>query len=168
MAGMFIGEYTFKVDAKGRMSIPALFRRELEEGDASACDTNRPKLVIVYGNAKKKFLEVYTAEAFRKVAADIGNMPRGTQDRRMLERFVLGMSHPTEVDADGRLVLPQKLREKIALDKEAFFIGAGETFQIWKPETFDTENAATTDAWLDEMPDDFDPLSLLSTPSKEA
>lgn len=168
MAGMFIGEYTFKVDAKGRMSIPALFRRELEEGDPGARETQRPKLVIVYGNDRKKFLEVYTADAFRRVAADINAMQRGTQERRMLERFVLGMSHPTEVDVDGRLVLPQKLREKIDLSGEAYFIGAGETFQIWKPETFEAENATTTDAWLDAYPDDFDPLSLLSKPGAGA
>jgi transcriptional regulator MraZ len=162
VAGMFIGEYTFKVDSKGRTSIPALFRRELEEGDPKWTGGQRPKFFIVYGNASKKFLEVYTAEAFTKLSEDILALPRGTKKRRMLERLVLGMSHPTEVDGDGRLVLPQKLREKIDLEKEAYFIGAGETFEIWKPDTFEAENAATMETWLEELPDDFDPLTLLS------
>jgi len=162
LAGMFIGEYTFKVDAKGRMSIPALFRRELEEGDPSAQATGRPKMVIVYGHEKQKNLQVYTYEAFQALTRDVLKMKRGTDARRKLERWVLGKAHPTEVDPDGRLVLPQKLRAKIGLEKEAYFIGAGETFEIWKPETFEADNAALEES-LDDLPDDFDTLSLLDT-----
>ena len=79
----------------------------------------------------------------------------------MLERLMHGQSHPTEVDGDGRLVLPQKLREKIGLENEAFFIASGDTFQIWHPETYQEEELSKTEAWLDDLPDDFDPLSLL-------
>ena len=61
----------------------------------------------------------------------------------------------------GRLVLPAKLRAKIDLDDEAFFIAAGDTFQIWKPETYETEELAKADAWLEGLPDDFDPLVYL-------
>ena len=72
----------------------------------------------------------------------------------------------TELDPDGRLVLGQKLRDKIGLEGEAFFIASGDTFQIWKPETYDTEELTRSEAWLDDQPDDFDPLTLLdSTPS---
>lgn len=161
MSRRFRGEYTFKVDAKGRVSIPALFRRVLEAGDPDWTDGLRPRLVIVYGDHRKKYLECYTQEAHDKVASQIEDMPRGSMERRMLERLVLGQSHPTEVDSDGRLVLPQKLREKIALGGEAFFISSGDTFQIWKPETYESEELARTEAWLEQFPDDFDPLVLL-------
>jgi MraZ protein len=65
------------------------------------------------------------------------------------------------VDEDGRIVLPQKLREKIDLDETAFFIASGDRFQIWKPETYAAEEEARTEAWLDEKGPDFDPMSLL-------
>jgi len=149
------------VDTKGRVSIPALFRRVLEAGDPDWTDGLRPQLVIVYGDHRRKFLECYTIEAIDEVDSQIANMTRGSMERRMLERLIHGQSYPTEVDGDGRLVLPQKLRDKVGLDNEAFFIASGDTFQIWKPETYESEELSKTEAWLDELPDDFDPLSLL-------
>jgi MraZ protein len=68
------------------------------------------------------------------------------------------------VDETGRLVLPAKLRQKIGLENEAFFIAAGDTFQVWKPETYEQEELAKTEEWLDELPEDFDPLSFLDGP----
>ena len=161
MARRFRGESQHKVDAKGRVSIPALFRRVLEAGDPGWKDGLRPQLVIVYGDHRRKFLECYTIEAIDEVDDQIAAMPRGSMERRMLERLFHGQSYPTEVDGDGRLVLPQKLRDKIGLEKEAFFIASGDTFQIWKPETYDAEEIAKTEAWLDDQPEDFDPMSLL-------
>ncbi len=161
MARRFRGESHHKVDGKGRVSIPALFRRVLEAGDPDWTDGLRPQLVIVYGDHRRKFLECFTIEAIDEVDAKIDALPRGSMERRMLERLIHGQSHPTEVDGDGRLTLPQKLREKIGLDGEAFFIASGDTFQIWRPETYEAEELARTEAWLDELPDDFDPMSLL-------
>ena len=161
MARRFRGESQHKVDTKGRVSIPALFRRVLEAGDPDWTDGLRPQLVIVYGDHRRKFLECYTIEAIDEVDAKIGKLPRGSNKRRMLERMIHGQSHPTEVDGDGRLVLPQKLREKIGLEDEAFFIASGDTFQIWKPETYETEELSKTEEVLDALPDDFDPLTWL-------
>lgn len=161
MARRFRGESHHKVDSKGRVSIPALFRRVLEAGDPDWTDGLRPQLVIVYGDHRRKFLECFTMEAINEVDDKIAAMPRGSMERRMLERLMHGQSFPTEVDNDGRLVLPQKLRDKIGLAGEAFFIASGDTFQIWKPETYDEEELSKTEAWLDELPEDFDPLSLL-------
>ena len=160
VARRFRGEYTFKVDAKGRVSIPALFRRVLESGDANWTDGLRPELVIVYGDESREFLEVYTMAAIEALDDKIARLPRSPLKRR-LERMISGQSHQTEVDPDGRLVLPLKLRQKIGLDKEAFFIASGDTFQIWKPETFDDIEAAETDALGDDIPDGMDVLDAL-------
>ncbi len=161
MARRFRGESHHKVDAKGRVSIPALFRRVLQAGDPDWHDGLNPNLVIVYGDHRRKFLECYTIEAIDEVDAQIANMQRGSVERRMLERLINGQSFPTNVDETGRLVLPAKLRQKIGLDKEAFFIATGDTFQIWKPETYDAVETQRTEAWLEDQPEDFDPLSLL-------
>jgi len=161
VARRFRGESHHKVDAKGRVSIPALFRRVLEAGDPDWKKGLRPQLVIVYGGDTQKHLECYTIDAIDEVDAEIADMPRGSPERRILEHLFHGQSHPTEVDGDGRLVLPQKLREKIGLEGEAFFIGSGDTFKIWKPETYEAVDLAKTRAFLEQQPEDFDPLSLL-------
>ena len=70
------------------------------------------------------------------------------------------------VDDTGRLVLPLKLRKKINLETEAFFIAAGDTFQIWKTETYEAEELSKTEAWLDQLPENFDPLVYLDSVAK--
>lgn len=162
MARRFRGESHHKVDAKGRVTIPALFRRVLEAGDPDWKDGLRPQLVIVYGDHRRNYLQCFTIEAIEEVDAKIDNMPRGSVERKMVETLFNGQSLPTEV-VDGRIGLPQKLREKIGLDlgEEAFFIATGDTFQIWNPETYRTQELAKTEAWLEAQGEDFDALSLL-------
>jgi MraZ protein len=145
------------------VSIPASFRRVLEAGDPSWTEGLSPELVIVYGDHRRNFLECYTIDAIDEVDSKIDALPRGSNERKLLQRLFHGQSFPTNVDETGRLVLPAKLRTKIDLDGEAFFIAAGDTFQIWKPETYEKEELAKTDEWLDELPDDFDPLIYLDS-----
>ena len=143
------------------MSIPASFRRVLEASDPNWQPGGNPELVIVYGDHRSKYLECYTMEAIDEVDAKIDALPRGSMQRKMLQRLFHGQSFPTTVDETGRLVLPAKLRNKIGLEGEAFFIAAGDTFQIWKPETYEAEELAATEEWLDELPEDFDPMQFL-------
>ncbi|NOC84087.1 division/cell wall cluster transcriptional repressor MraZ [Ruegeria sp. HKCCD6428] len=161
MARRFRGESHHKVDAKGRVSIPASFRRVLESSDPNWQPGDNPELVIVYGDHRRKYLECYTMQAIDEVDAKIDALPRGSMKRKMLQRLFHGQSFPTNVDETGRLVLPAKLRKKIGLEGEAFFIAAGDTFQIWKPETYESEELAATEEWLDGLGDDVDPLQFL-------
>jgi MraZ protein len=84
----------------------------------------------------------------------------------MLERLFNGHSLTASVDETGRIVLPAALRDKIGLEGEAYFIAAGDTFQIWKPETFEAEEVARTEAWLDELGEDVDPMIFLDPRSR--
>ncbi len=149
------------------MSIPASFRRVLEASDPNWREGDNPELVIVYGDHRRNYLECYTMEAIEEVDAKIDRLPRGTRERKLLQNLFQGQSFPTTVDETGRLVLPVKLRTKIDLDNEAFFIAAGDTFQIWKPETYEAEELAKTEEWLDELPHDFDPLIYLDNAKGE-
>ncbi|MEM7520794.1 MAG: division/cell wall cluster transcriptional repressor MraZ [Pseudomonadota bacterium] len=164
MSRRFRGESHHKVDTKGRVSIPASFRRVLEAGDPNWKSGESPELVIVYGDNRRQYLECYTMAAIDEVDSKIDALPRGSMERKMLHRLFHGQSFPTHVDETGRLVLPAKLRQKISLDGEAFFIAAGDTFQIWKPETYDTVERAKEEEWLDALPDDFDPMAFLDGP----
>ncbi|MGO4917213.1 division/cell wall cluster transcriptional repressor MraZ [Pseudogemmobacter sp. W21_MBD1_M6] len=163
MGQRFRGEGHHKVDAKGRVSIPAPFRRVLESADPDWKEGLLPNMVIVYGDHRRKFLECYTIEAIQEVDERIAGLARGSIERRMLERMFNGQSLPTQLDNTGRFVLPKALREKIGLDDEAYFIASGDTFQIWKPETYAEVETHKTEEWLDQLPEDFDVLSLLET-----
>ncbi|KIN73096.1 division/cell wall cluster transcriptional repressor MraZ [Sulfitobacter guttiformis] len=161
MSRRFRGESQHKVDTKGRVSIPASFRRVLEASDPNWENGENPELVIVYGDHRRAYLECYTMAAIEEVDAKIDALPRGSMQRKMLQAMFNGQSFPTTVDETGRLVLPAKLRSKINLDNEAFFMGTGDTFQIWNPETYDTQERAKQEAWLNELPEDFDPMEFL-------
>lgn len=167
LARRFRGEFRQKVDAKGRISIPAHFRRVLEAGDPGWSEGKSPEFVIVYGDNRRKYLECYTLQAIGEVDDKIAAMPRGSMERRMLEKLFSGHSLQTNVDETGRIVLSKKLRDKIGLADEAFFIATGDTFQLWKPETYDREEQARTEEWLGNFPEDFDPLTLLERPGEE-
>ncbi|MEM6408466.1 MAG: division/cell wall cluster transcriptional repressor MraZ [Pseudomonadota bacterium] len=160
MAQRFRGESVHKVDSKGRVSIPALYRRVLEAADPDWTEGLQPNVVIVYGGANQNYLECYTQEAIAEVDSKISKLPRGSKRRRILERIFNGQALPTQTDDTGRLVLPAKLREKIGITNEAQFTASGDTFQIWAPEAF-----AKRDGDLEEFiameGEDFDPLTWL-------
>ena len=160
MARRFRGESVHKVDGKGRVSIPAPFRRVLEDNDPDWKPGDNANFVMVYGDSTRDFLEIYTMTAMDDVDARIDRMPRGTRNRRLMERMFYGQSTPMQVDETGRIVLAQKYRDKIGIGDEAFFIGAGDTFQIWKPDTYETQGIQFEDV-ADEFEAGFDPLSLL-------
>ena len=69
MGRRFRGEGLHKVDSKGRVSIPALFRRVIESCDPNWKEGLPPELIIVYGDERRKFIECYTIEAIEEVAA---------------------------------------------------------------------------------------------------
>ncbi|HBZ43930.1 MAG TPA: transcriptional regulator MraZ [Maritimibacter sp.] len=161
MAQVFRGSGLHKVDAKGRVSIPALFRRVLEATDPDWTEGLAANFVIVFGDHRRQYLECYSMEAISEVDDIIASKPRGSKGRKLLENMYYGQSLPTSVDDTGRIVLPARLREKIGLDKEAYFVAAGDTFQIWNPETYDKVEAAKNAEYLDELPDDYDVAALL-------
>ncbi|MFN0114628.1 MAG: division/cell wall cluster transcriptional repressor MraZ [Paracoccaceae bacterium] len=166
MARRFRGSETFRVDGKGRVSIPAAFRRVIEASDPDWRDGLKPNIVIVYGDHRQDWLEVYTVTAIDEIDLQIEDMQRGSEERRMLEDLMHGKSLETQIDEDGRLVLPQKLREKIGLKDEAFFIAQGDYFKIWKPATYEAHERRRAAKVADKYPEDFDPRSLLPPRSR--
>jgi MraZ protein len=137
----FRGEYTFKVDAKGRVSIPAPFRRVIEAEDPEHTEGGRPQFIIVYGEDSQEFLEGYTIAEAQALEEKINRLPNSPLKRRLVNEKIT-LSLDSELDPDGRLVMPQRLREKIGLQGEAVFIGTLNTFRIWTPEGYARHKAA--------------------------
>jgi MraZ protein len=167
MSEAFRGEFTQKVDGKARVSIPAAFRRVLEAGDP---DSTRKRIVIVYGDERRKFAECYTVAGAQRLEAMIRKLPLGSPARRLLERNMITLSVTLEIDEDGRIVLPAKVREKTGLSSdggEAVFAGALDTFQLWKAETYEADIRRAAEEELAALPGDMDILSLLGGDAPE-
>ena len=129
----FRGESLHKVDSKGRVSIPAQFRRVLEEGDPDFKSGLNPSCVLVHNQKSKNCLEGYSISSINEVDNLVSNLPRYSREREILERMLNAQSSYAQIDENGRLVLSNKLRQLIDVSSEAVFVGMGDKFQIWEP-----------------------------------
>ena len=132
----FRGESLHKVDSKGRVSIPAQFRRVLEEGDPDFQSGINPSCVLVHNQKNKRCLEGYSISSINEVDDLVSELPRYSREREILERMLNAQSTYAQIDESGRLVLSSKLRELVAINSEAVFVGMGEKFQIWEPASY--------------------------------
>ena len=159
----FTGEHPQKVDGKGRMSIPADFRRVLEAGDPDWSSDSPPALYVVYGDHLRDKLQAYTVAAFNEMVEAIRAMrPKSREEaerKAMTTRLILGQSIRLEVDRDGRVVLPIAQRRKIGLTEgNVVFSGAGDHFEIWAGDTFDAKVGAPMQEFLAEQGEFYDPM----------
>jgi MraZ protein len=130
----FQGESLNKVDGKGRISLPAKFRRALQSGD-SRCNPGDPaRLYIAYGNPTTDFVECLSGDYYDDLVGRIENMDDGESERELLEYLYFVKCDEVGVDETGRFVLPPAAREKLGLDGEALFQGKGRKFHILKPD----------------------------------
>ena len=160
MIRRFRGESLNKVDAKGRVSVPAAFRRVIEEGDPDFSEGSYPNFVIVYGGVRGICLEGYTISSITKVDKLISKLPRFSREREMLERFINTQSTYMQLDETGRIVLSNRLKEKIGIKGEAIFAGMGEKFQIWEPKNYQNEVDALNSSFKN-LPEDDNPFLKL-------
>lgn len=166
VASSFLGEYSQKVDGKGRMSIPSDFRAVLAEGDPNCPETPLPRVVVLYGEHLEGCLHAYTVEAMAEIEEGIKRLPRGSERRKRASRLILSRAWRSEIDKDGRIVLPQWLRQRVGLEGEAKMIAMGDYFEIWNAATYDEVDGADIEAWLAEQGPNFDPLTLIEPPEE--
>lgn len=128
----FFGEYRHKLDAKGRLSLPAAIRKTLTE------DT---QLVVVPG-ANKEYISVYTAEAYEawvdSIFAMRGGYNPGKRDHVMLRKALNSSAMPANMDSAGRIGLSAKQRELAGLQKDVALICDNDHFEIWDEARWDS------------------------------
>lgn len=164
MARRFRGEIVQKVDGKGRVSIPAPFRRVLEAGDPDWTEGLRPELILVYGGQSQKYIEGFTVQAMEDMEDAIDAMPYG-EDRSAIEMNTLTKSLQMNIDDTGRIILNPMMVEKLGLDGEAVFAGTLKTFQIWHPDDY-AVHVAAREAALSARGDGFELRQVLNKPSE--
>jgi len=161
VAQRFTGTYTMKVDAKGRMSVPAAFRRVLEANDDASAGEDFSAMQVIVGPHLRNCLQVYHMAAYEDILDNAELLPRGTPERKRFEDLFVVSAIEMKIDKDGRLVMPARLREKMGLlEGELTFTGRVDHFEIRASETHEAVEADLNE-WLDAQGEDFDPLTLL-------
>lgn len=162
----FTGEHTLRIDGKGRMSIPADFRRALEDGDPDwhKDASPLPWLRLRYGDDLEDRLEVRTVAAHLAMVDRITDWhpdpddPVEVEDHEAAVYFNITQSQGIEVDRDGRIVMPARFRAKLGMTEgEVVFAGKGDFFEIWSADTYRTTFGARMEAYRAARPKGYNP-----------
>jgi len=115
---MFMGEFQHTLDAKGRLIIPAKFREELGVG-----------AVLTRGLDNCLFL--FPHSEWQALEEKLKSLPLTKAGARQFVRFLFSGATDCELDKQGRIMIPQNLREYAEIDKEAVVIGVSSRVEIW-------------------------------------
>ncbi|BDG60765.1 division/cell wall cluster transcriptional repressor MraZ [Caldinitratiruptor microaerophilus] len=115
---MFMGEYQHTIDAKGRLIIPARFREEL--GERFVATRGLDNCLFVFPMAEWQSLE-----------ARLRELPFTRADARAFVRFFFSGAAELEVDAQGRVLIPENLRSYARLERDVVIIGVSSRVEIW-------------------------------------
>ncbi len=145
------------------MSIPADFRRVLEARDPEWSEGRAPRMVINFRDQLNGGLQVQTLDGQAEIEELVRSLPRGSKKRKLAERDFLLNVRDLSIDDNGRIVLPQQLRETLGLPEGGTVVahGLGETFELWEPATYDKVHGNELDDFVEELGDDFDSEMLL-------
>ena len=127
---MFMGEYNHTIDAKGRLIVPSKFRESL--GDTFVVTKGLDGCLFVFDNNEWNVFE-----------EKLKSLPLTNKDARKFVRFFLAGAAEAEVDKQGRILIPNVLREFAGLSKDVVLIGVASRIEIWSKERF--EEAETYD-----------------------
>lgn len=124
---MFIGEYRHNLDAKGRLAVPSKFRSVLSKG-----------IVVTRGFDNCLFL--YTKTDWEKfVKEKVANLPLGRAEARAVTRRLLSGAMDSKLDKQGRMVLPDYLRDFAKIKKNVIVAGLLDHLEIWDSLSWDKE-----------------------------
>ncbi|NQV90750.1 division/cell wall cluster transcriptional repressor MraZ [Candidatus Uhrbacteria bacterium] len=122
---MFIGEYKHAIDDKGRLAIPSKFRKSLVKG-----------AVVTRGLDSSLFL--FPKEEWGKLAQKLASLPLGQSNSRAFARLMLAGAMDVELDKQGRVVLPEYLRQYAGLKKMSVIAGLYDRLEIWDEEKWES------------------------------
>ena len=124
----FIGRYLNKVDKKGRVSVPAVWRPKLIGKDFSG--------IIAQGSLSEQTIDAYPRDYLELLQNKLdANDP--LLEENEYESTVIFGGAILSFDNEGRVILSETLRSEIDITSEALFVGMGRRFRIWNPKIFD-------------------------------
>ena len=131
---LFLSTYVNKVDRKGRVSVPATFRSTLA--------THRePNLVVLFPSFRLPALDGTGANYVEEMNERLETLDQFSDEHENLSQL-FAEAHPLTMDGEGRIVLPEPLKEHANITTDIAFVGLGAMFQMWEPGRY-AEHRAT-------------------------
>ncbi|MFO7166470.1 MAG: division/cell wall cluster transcriptional repressor MraZ [Chloroflexota bacterium] len=118
---MFLGEYEHTVDEKGRLAIPSRFRDELGEG-------------VIITRGFDKCLYGFPRPFWETLAQQVTSVGLAQADARNVQRLLFSGAADLVFDRQGRVLIPQNLREYAGIGEQVVIAGLNRYFEIWSPE----------------------------------
>jgi MraZ protein len=126
---MLTGRYRHAVDSKGRVAVPVQYRASLGEA---------PVLALWLDGCAA----IFPREAFEELAAKVARLPLTDPRARSFSRFLFSGAFTTELDRQGRILLPAAVKEWCGIGSEALFAGARDRVEIWAPARYESAQEA--------------------------
>jgi MraZ protein len=111
------------MDAKGRLAMPARQREPLL--------THCQGQIVVTIDTQSKCLAIYPLPEWERIEQDIQGLPALKPAVKRFQRLMLGYATDLELDGNGRVLLPQSLREYAQLEKKLVLVGQGNKLELW-------------------------------------
>jgi MraZ protein len=140
---LFRGISSINLDPKGRLTIPTRYREELQE-----CFDRQLVVTVAVDDrcvGEAGCLWLYPLPEWEKLEQTISKLPTLNKMAGKLRRFVIGNASECEMDSQGRLLLPEKLREFAGMEKHIVLVGQLNKFEIWNESAWQ----AKEQEWLD-------------------
>jgi MraZ protein len=132
---MFLGEFEYKIDEKGRIPIPPKFRSELEEG-------------VVLAPGAEKCIVAYPLSEWKKLATTLTSTSLSQSKLRRLNRALFAAAFHLNIDGQGRISLPVPLRQHAGIQGEVIVAGVNNYFELWAKDQWQTEKETSHEqAW---------------------
>jgi MraZ protein len=128
---MFRGSSYHTIDAKGRIMLPPRFRDIIHVSDVDAVMLTR-----MDGG-----LTAYTFDVWKKIEAKFEALSETSDYIRRFRRIFIGNASKCTLDKQGRILIPQPLRDYAGLEKETLLVGVLKNFEIWNKDRFEEQDA---------------------------
>lgn len=136
----FLGTHQNRLDAKGRVSVPAPFRAALRSRD----ETNGTTLVLRPSH-QHQCIEAWPTAEFEALSEPLNRLDLFSQAHDDLAASLYSDAYAVEADKEGRIVLPDQLISYAGLTETVVFMGLGRIFQIWEPAAAERRRAEARD-----------------------
>ena len=137
-----LGTHQNRLDAKGRVSVPAAFRSSLRQ--MASADEDAPALVLRPSH-QYPCIDGWPGTLFEQLSNPLEKLELFSEAHDDLATALFGEAWPVEPDREGRIVLPESLALHANLGETVMFIGLGRFFQIWEPAAGQRRIAAARD-----------------------
>ena len=126
----FLGSHQNRLDAKGRVSVPAPFRSVLREtGNVNGTGVQ----LVLRPSHFHSCVEAWPASKFATLATPLEHYSPLSPEHEDLAASIYADAYPVEADKEGRILIPDELAAHAGLTEAVVFMGMGSTFQIWEP-----------------------------------